>query len=260
MPAAPQPRHGRSSSTLDRKLPGAFGGETVSRRRFMTGTAHTAGAIAAAAFTLPALGFAIGPVFDRSSDSWQRIGPLSRFTPVDYTPTVITISPGIGEAGLSLAYVRRHNSAVDGPPKDQYDLVIAISSRCVHVGCPVRWVAASESFICPCHGGVYDFLGRRSGGPPPRPLDRFYTLIRRGQVFIGPRFSVNSELRRFSPGTPDSRSTASDSSSTRRASRRPRRLPAPSRSRWTNGSSALVCVIRGAGWRRRLGWPVREPF
>jgi menaquinol-cytochrome c reductase iron-sulfur subunit len=202
MPASPQPRHGRSSSTRDRKLPGAFEGETVSRRRFMTGTAHTAGAIAAAAFTLPALGFAIGPVFDRPSDSWQRIGPLSRFNAVDYTPTVITIEPGIGEAGHSLAYVRRHNPAIDGPVKDRYDLVVAISSRCAHVGCPVRWVAASESFICPCHGGVYDFVGRRIGGPPPRPLDRFYTLIRRGQVLVGPRFSVNNELRRFSPRDP----------------------------------------------------------
>ena len=168
----------------------------------MTGTAHTAGAIAAAAVTLPALGFAIGPVFDRASDSWQRIGPVSHFTPGDYTPTVITIGPGIGEAGLSLAYVRRHNPAIDGPVKDRYDHVIAISSRCVHVGCPVRWVAASDSFICPCHGGVYDVVGRRIGGPPPRPLDRFYTLIRRGQVFIGPRFSVNNELRRFAPRDP----------------------------------------------------------
>ena len=203
MPAAPQPRHGRSSSTLDRKLPGAFGGRdrvaaTLHDRYRPHGGRDRRGGV-----SLPALGFAIGPVFDRPSDSWQRIGPLSRFTPVDYTPTVITISPGIGEAGLSLAYVRRHNSAVDGPPRDQWDLVIAISSRCVHVGCPVRWVAASESFICPCHGGVYDFLGRRSGGPPPRPLDRFYTLIRRGQVFIGPRFSVNGELRQFrDPGQP----------------------------------------------------------
>ena len=80
--------------------------------------------------------------------------------------------------------------------------MIAISSRCVHVGCPVRWVAASESFICPCHGGVYDFRGLRIGGPPPRPLDRFYTVIRGGQVFVGPRFSVNNELRRFSPRDP----------------------------------------------------------
>jgi hypothetical protein len=70
------------------------------------------------------------------------------------------------------------------------------------VGCPVRYVAAAESFVCPCHGGVYDFTGRRVGGPPPRPLDRFYTLVRDGQVLVGPRFSVNDELRRFAPRDP----------------------------------------------------------
>ncbi len=191
-----------SQYTEDRGLPGSFDGETVTRRRFMTGTAHAAGAIAAAAFTLPALGFAIGPVFDRAGVTWQDLGPLSRFTELDYTPVTITIEPGIGEAGYSLAYVRRHNPAIDGPLKDQYDHVVAISSRCVHVGCPVRYVAAAASFICPCHGGVYDFLGVRTGGPPPRPLDRFYTVIRHNRVLLGPRFSVNNELRRFSPRDP----------------------------------------------------------
>jgi Rieske Fe-S protein len=151
MTAPGQPRRDRSSSTEALRLPGAFEGETVSRRRFMTGTAHTAGAIAAAAFALPALGFAIGPVFDRAADTWQDIGPLSHFTESDYVPVVITMAPGIGEAGKSIAYVRKHNLPVDGPIKDRYDRVIAISSRCVHVGCPVRWVATSESFICPCH-------------------------------------------------------------------------------------------------------------
>ena|SRR5579862_7511727 len=50
--------------------------------------------------------------------------------------------------------------------------------------------------------GVYDFRGIRTGGPPPRPLDRFYTLIEKGDVLIGPRYSVNNELRRFSPRDP----------------------------------------------------------
>jgi hypothetical protein len=35
-----------------------------------------------------------------------------------------------------------------------------------------------------------------------RPLDRFYTRIIDGIVQIGPRYSVNSELRRFSPRDP----------------------------------------------------------
>jgi hypothetical protein len=35
-----------------------------------------------------------------------------------------------------------------------------------------------------------------------RPLDRFYTRVVAGQVQIGPRYSVNSELERFSPRDP----------------------------------------------------------
>jgi Rieske Fe-S protein len=168
----------------------------------MTLSANATGAVAAAAFTLPALGFAIAPVFERTADTWQAVGPLSRFTDEDYVPEVITVEPGIGEAGLSIGYVRSHSLAIDGPVKDEYDRVIAISSRCVHVGCPVRYVAAARSFVCPCHGGVYDFRGLRTGGPPPRPLDRFYTLVRQGTVYIGPRYSVNNELRRFAPRAP----------------------------------------------------------
>jgi hypothetical protein len=49
---------------------------------------------------------------------------------------------------------------------------------------------------------VYDFQGKRAGGPPVRPLDRFYTRLANGRLEIGPRFSVNSELRRFSPRDP----------------------------------------------------------
>jgi Rieske Fe-S protein len=183
-------------------LPGAFEGETVTRRRFMTGAANGAGAIAVAAATLPALGFALAPVFESHRATWQEVGPLSRYTDFGYVSETITIEPGIGEAGRSIVYVRKHNLAIDGPVKDKYDRVIAISSRCAHVGCPVRWVAAASSFVCPCHGGVYDFRGIRTGGPPPRPLDRFYTLIRDGNVLIGPRYSVNNELRRFSPRDP----------------------------------------------------------
>lgn len=202
MTAPEHHRREQSNLTETRGLPGAFEGETMSRRRFMTATTHSAGVVAMAAITLPTLGLAVGPVFDEPAVSWQEVGPLSRFTPGTYVPTAITIEPGVGEAGNSIAYIRKHNEAIDGPVKDRYDRVIAISSRCAHVGCPVRFVPASESFICPCHGGVYDFRGIRIGGPPPRPLDRFYTLVRKGQVLVGPRYSVNNELRRFAPRDP----------------------------------------------------------
>ena len=188
--------------TADENIPGAFEGETVTRRRFMTGTVHTAGAVAVAAFTLPALGFAMGPVFEKSERRWESVGPIADFPDTTYIPRTLTISPGIGDVGKTTVYVRKYNDQRDTQPKDQYNEYIAISTRCMHLGCPVRFVDASARFICPCHGGVYDFEGKHTGGPPVRPLDRFYTRVRNGNVEVGPRFSVNSELHRFSPRDP----------------------------------------------------------
>lgn len=194
----------KSKYTLDRGLPGAFEGETVTRRRMMNLVANGAGGLAAAAFTLPALGFAIAPIFKRLPWSWQPIGTPADFTDDNYVTKVITIVAGIGEAGNSIAYVRTRNPAIDTEPEDQYNHWVALSSRCMHLGCPVRWVEAAERFICPCHGGVYNIRGQVSGGPPVRPLDRFYTRLdsSTGLVEIGPRYSVNSELQRFSPRFP----------------------------------------------------------
>jgi Rieske Fe-S protein len=192
----------KSKYTADRQIPGAFEGETVTRRRFMTGTAHMAGAVAASAFALPALGFALGPVFEKTKHAWQDVGAVDEFPDDAYVAKVITIVDGIGEAGKSTAYVRRRNDAIDTEARDEYNDFIAISTRCMHLGCPVRYVGASQRFICPCHGGVYDFRGQVSGGPPVRPLDRFYTRVVNNRVEVGPRFSVNSELHRFSPRDP----------------------------------------------------------
>ena len=191
-----------SKYTADRLIPGAFDGETITRRRFMTGTAHSAGAIAAAAFTIPALGFAIGPIFKSTPHSWETVGSVGAFPDNNYIPVVVTLTPGIGEAGKTTVYIRKFNPAIDTDRYDRNMPFIAISTRCAHLGCPVRWVDAAKRFVCPCHGGVYDLLGRRVGGPPVRPLDRFYTRVVGEQVQVGPRFSVNSELRRFSPRDP----------------------------------------------------------
>ena len=192
----------RDRTTSAAGMPGAFEGETITRRRLMTRTAHGAAAIAGAAILLPAAGFAVGPILEREPTRWQRVGPLTGVPRDTYLPRVITIASGVGDAGKSIAVLRRRDPAVDKEPGERFNRVIALTSRCAHVGCPVAYVDAAQVFVCPCHGGVYDFRGIRISGPPPRPLDRFYTRIRDGQVDIGPRYSVDSELRRFSPRDP----------------------------------------------------------
>jgi menaquinol-cytochrome c reductase iron-sulfur subunit len=193
-----------SRYTEGRGIAGAFEGETVTRRRFMEGTVLVTGGIATMAFALPGLGFALGPIFeDTSPTRWQDVGPVGDFNDETYVPRVINLVPEIGDPGKTTIYVRRDNperdKRVEGQDPQPY---VAISTRCAHLGCPVRYIQASQKFVCPCHGGVYGFEGQVEGGPPVRPLDRFYTRTRGGRVEIGDRFSLNSELKRFSVRDP----------------------------------------------------------
>lgn len=190
----------KSPYTADRGIPGAYAGETVTRRRLFEGGALAAGGIASAAFGLPALGFAAGPIFsDDTTETFQDVGPERDFNSETYTPKIITLTGATGEAGKTTVYLRKRSERDTDKLGQPY---VAITTRCAHLGCPVRYVQASERFICPCHGGVYDFDGSVSGGPPVRPLDRFETEVRSGRVFVGDRFSVNSSLERHAPRDP----------------------------------------------------------
>jgi menaquinol-cytochrome c reductase iron-sulfur subunit len=198
-----RPHSRKSPYTADRGMPGAYEGETVTRRALFTGGVVAAGGIATAAFTLPALGFALGPIFERTeARNWQDVGSVNDFNPLTYTSAVATIDPDVGEAGKTTVYIRKRDPNRDTAKELARFPYVAISTRCMHVGCPVRYAQASERFICPCHGGVYGFDGRVVGGPPVRPLDRFETKVENGRVFIGHRFSVNSKLEKFSPRDP----------------------------------------------------------
>jgi quinol---cytochrome c reductase iron-sulfur subunit, bacillus type len=162
----------------------------MTRRRVLEVAVQALGGVAVGAVTLPAIGFAIAPIFHRGKERWEGVGPVSDFSADAYKQITITAVPGIGEAGKTTAFVRKGAKELDEDPNE----FIAISSRCVHAGCPVTFVQAAGNFVCPCHGGVYDFEGKRIGGPPVRPLDRFQTRIRAGTVEVGPRYSVTSQL------------------------------------------------------------------
>jgi menaquinol-cytochrome c reductase iron-sulfur subunit len=194
----------KSRYTEGRGIAGAFEGETVTRRRLMEGGAQLVGAVTVAAIALPGLGFALGPLFeDTIPTRWQDVGPEDDFNDETYVPKVISIVPEVGDAGKTTIYVRTFNpkrdKVVKGEDSQPY---VAISTRCAHLGCPVRYTQASQKFLCPCHGGIYGFEGQVEGGPPVRPLDRFYTRVKSGRVQVGDRFSLNSQLHRFAPRDP----------------------------------------------------------
>ena len=172
-PAKPE----KSKFTADRGWPGNFEGETVTRRHFMTAVALGAGGVASAMFALPALGFALGPIFEKTEHrSLLDVGSVDDFTADIFTPQIVTPTAGIGEVGKQLVYIRKN----DHPTPEQGWPFVAISNRCAHLGCPVRYIDAAKSFICPCHGGTYDFE----------------TFVVDGRVMLGAKFSVNSQLER----------------------------------------------------------------
>ena len=189
----------KSRYTEGRGIAGAYEGETVTRRRFMEGGAQLAGGVAVAMIALPALGFALGPNFEETEpERWMDVGPEEDFNKSTYVPKVISISPEVGDAGKTTVYVRAYDPQKDTKVEGQDPLpYVAISTRCAHLGCPVRYIQASQKFVCPCHGGVYGYEGEVEGGPPVRPLDRFYSKVENKRVLLGKRFSLNSDLERF---------------------------------------------------------------
>ena len=187
------------------KPAGWYEGETMNRRAAFALGGQAFGAAAVAAVLLPVVGFAVAPIFDNPEETWEGVGAPEDFTPDTYRQAVITIVDGVGDSGKTTVYIRQGSETLNEDP----EVFIAISTRCAHLGCPVRFVKAAGNFICPCHGGVYDFEGKVIGGPPVRPLDRFQTRLvdSKGevkpdgagpepgdQVEIGPRFSVTSQL------------------------------------------------------------------
>jgi menaquinol-cytochrome c reductase iron-sulfur subunit len=131
----------KPKTTAEAQIPGAFEGETVSRRRFMTGTVHAAGGIAAAAFTLPAVGLAVGPVFEKQERHWEGVGPTADFPDDTYIPRTLTLVRGIGDVGKSTVYIRKYNPDLDDEPRDEYNEFIAVSTRCM----PLRWTASAST-------------------------------------------------------------------------------------------------------------------
>lgn len=192
------------SSSLD-PMPGNAGSSDdseITRRKLFERGAVTVGGLAGAVIGLPAIGFAIGPVFKAADVYYSPVGPADQFSSDTYTTKVIRVSEGVGEAGKTTVYVRKTDPKIDPAKVGEF---IAISTGCTHLGCPVRYIEASASFICPCHTSAFDFQGFRITGPAVRPLDRFDTKVVNGELLIGPRFSVNDQLDRFNPRHPGER-------------------------------------------------------
>ena len=135
------------------------------------------GGIGALIVALPVAGFILAPLFKRTQEVWRSVGKVEAFkvgetTAVQYEDA--SPLPWAGVTARSAAWLRRVNT----------DTFIAFSINCTHLGCPVRWLAEANLFMCPCHGGVYYEDGTVAAGPPPVPLRRYPVRVKNGDVEI----------------------------------------------------------------------------
>jgi len=149
----------------------------LSRRKFLARLSLGLGAVGSLILAVPMVGFILAPFFEHKQEVWRSVGKVESFkigetTAVKYEDA--SPLPWAGVAARSAAWLRR----VDA------DTFIAFSINCTHLGCPVRWLAEANLFMCPCHGGVYYQDGAVAAGPPPLPLPRYPVRVKDGDVQI----------------------------------------------------------------------------
>ena len=70
------------------------------------------------------------------------------------------------------ARVLRDGLRQTGVYRDEQGELHAVSMRCTHLGCLVRFNGAETSWDCPCHGSRFDVDGAVLEGPAVKPLPR----------------------------------------------------------------------------------------
>jgi menaquinol-cytochrome c reductase iron-sulfur subunit len=202
-PAARRPTRGR------RAVPEPGEGEIVRfpRSKFLEGATLGIGGLIGGIVTLPIAGFALLPAYEEVGLEEIDVGPLGDFPENRFVITTFLLDPEQGEVSRRTAYIR-NNGLLDGVPS-----FTILSSRCVHLGCPVQVnglpideeaqterigqvevrripTAAAVGFGCPCHGGQYDAEGNRTAGPPVRALDRYDFKVKNGRLVLTETYSV----------------------------------------------------------------------
>jgi menaquinol-cytochrome c reductase iron-sulfur subunit len=149
----------------------------MNRRNALTRLVQGVSTAAAGIVGIPAAVHAISPGWTTPRrDTWRSLGRLEAFTVERVTTAEVlrATRPWARTLERQRVYVWR-------PRKHE---LVVLSPACTDLGCPVRWDAGSECFLCPCHGGIFAKDGTRMAGPPRRPLHRYAARVRGGGVEI----------------------------------------------------------------------------
>jgi Rieske Fe-S protein len=62
--------------------------------------------------------------------------------------------------------------------------VIAVDSKCTHLGCTVEWNQENMDFACPCHGSTFGSDGHVQVGPATTPLKSYAVSVTTDTVVV----------------------------------------------------------------------------
>lgn len=150
---------------------------TTGRRKFLSILSFALGGLAAAVVSVPVIGALLNPWLNKRPRVWRAVGTVEDFEEGNFQLAKYVNAepqPWAGLTDRTAAWVRR----------DADRQFTAFSVNCTHLGCPVRWQASAELFMCPCHGGVYYQDGSVAAGPPPKGLVPYPTRVKDGKVEI----------------------------------------------------------------------------
>ena len=136
------------------------------------------GGLIAAAMTIPAVAYIVGPALKRDTDEdWIRLGSASKVE--------------LGTPTLFKAKIERQTGWIVSETEltiyvltDDGRNFVAMSNTCTHLGCRVRWIDDQQQFFCPCHNAAFAKDGSVLNGPPPRPLDQYEVKVEDDQLFV----------------------------------------------------------------------------
>src|ERR1041384_6772780 len=145
--------------------------EPAGRRGFLKAVIGGSAALIAAITAVPGLGYLLAPVLSKNSRRKRRV-----------------VFPNGGDA-KSGSFVRARYDHQEETSPDLYIRSegvqpLVLWARCPHASCSVEWKDGEGAFVCPCHQGKFDKMGKNIAGPPPRPLDRLKASFVKGEMYI----------------------------------------------------------------------------
>lgn len=125
---------------------------------------------------LTSLAFVIGQFWIALQNRWRKVRGLAPILAVAKLDEV-----AVGEA-RTFRYPSQSDPAL--LLRADATTLLAYSSQCTHLQCPVLPQIEKGRLHCPCHAGYFDLgTGRPTAGPPRRRLPRITLDVRAGVIY-----------------------------------------------------------------------------